>query len=114
MNNITIKTIGKYALLLSILYGISILLNYLIKYYADSISDYNLKSIILIIPAGILVLLNIITAVVIYNDMQKLEVNAKYAVLLTIFYRPIGVLLFLLYVINKELNEKPAHNDVSM
>ena len=113
MNNITLKTIGKYALLLSIFYAIAILLTLFIKHYSVGISsDYKLKGILLSIPAGISFLLNIITAFVIYKDIKKLKVNAKYSILLTIFYRPIGVLLFLLYLINKELNEKPAHSKV--
>ena len=109
MNNITLKTIGKYALLLSIFYGITILLTQLIRHYSGGISDDKFKGILLTMPAGILFLLNIITAFIIYKDIKKLKVNAKYSILLTIFYRPIGVLLFLLYVINKELNEKSAH-----
>ncbi|NQU51780.1 MAG: hypothetical protein HQ522_04510 [Bacteroidetes bacterium] len=106
MSNITTKTIGKYALLLSFFYGIAILLNLLVKHYIAGTSDYILKSVLFTMPVGILFLLNIITAFVIYKDIKKLNVNAKYAILLTIFYRPIGVLLFLLYVITKELNEK--------
>lgn len=111
MNNITFKTIGKYALLLSIFYGITLLLNLLIRHYSGSISDVMLKGIILTIPTGINILLNIITAFVIYKDIKKLKVNAKYSILLTIFFRPIGVLLFLLYVMNEELYEKSAHNN---
>ena len=109
MNNITVKTIGKYALLLSIFYGTTILLQQIIRHYSDGISDNKLKGILLTIPFAIMFLLNVIMAFVIYKDIKKLKINAKYSILLTICYRPMGVLLFLLYVINKELNEKSAH-----
>ena len=112
MNNITVKTIGKYALLLSIFYGTTILLQQLISHYSDGISDYKLKGILLTIPFAIMFLLNVIMAFVIYKDIKRLKINAKYSILLTICYRPMGVLLFLLYVINKELNEKSAHINV--
>ena len=111
MNNITLKTIAKYALLLSIFYGTKILLQQLIRHYTGSISDDKLKGILMTMPFAIMFLLNIITAFEIYKDIKKLKVNAKYSILLTIFFRPIGVLLFLLYVINEELYEKSAHNN---
>ena len=109
MNNTTLKTIGKYALILSILYAFEILMRPLINHYADGItSDNILKSIVLFISVGITFLFNILVAFVIYKDMKRLEVDAKYSVLLTIFFRPIGVVIFLVYLINKELNKNPV------
>jgi hypothetical protein len=113
MNNTTLKTIGKYALLLSIFYGTTILLQQLIRHYSGGISDVDLKGILMTMPFAIMFLLNVITALVIYKDIKKLKINAKYSILLTIFYRPIGVILFVLYVINKELDEKSGANRVT-
>ena len=113
MNNNTLKTIGKYAVILSILYTIEVFLGLFMKHFiVNIISDNFLKSILLLIPAGVLLAFNIVTAIVIYKDIKRLEVNAKYSILLTVFFRPLGVVIFLIYLMNKELSENVVHNEV--
>ncbi len=51
-------------------------------------------------------LLNAITAVFVFSDSKKENLECKYSILLTVFYRPIGIVLFLLYVIDKEIKRK--------
>ena len=110
MNNEVIKVIGKYALLLSVFYIIDIALGHYIAYLTKDMDNYELKSMWLGIPAVTRYVLNIITAVVIASDKKKLNIKEKYSVLLTIFYRPIGVVLFLIYLINKGLERSSTHN----
>lgn len=75
-----------------------------------SSSNYEMNSYLLSIPMISTYLLNIIAALILNMDKKRLKIEGKYSILLTLFYRPIGIVLFLIYVIDKELNEKPAHN----
>ena len=106
MDNIAIKTIGKYALILSIFYGLEFLVSYFVGQKIKDPTDYEMNSYFLTGKIVISYLLNIVAAFIINSDKNKLEIDGKYSVLLTIFYRPIGIVLFLIYVINKEIEKK--------
>ena len=112
MNNTAIKTIGKYALILTVFYGLEFLLGYFVNHLIKDSTDYEINSYLLSVKMFIPYLLNIIAALIVNADKKKMEIEGKYSVLLTIFYRPIGIVLFLIYVINKETKERPAHNRV--
>jgi hypothetical protein len=58
-----------------------------------------------LIYSGISILLNIVLAVIVYGDIKKIQIKMKYAVLLTVLYAPMGVCLFLLYVILSQANK---------
>ncbi len=49
--------------------------------------------------------LNVILAIILNSDIKKLQIKAKYAVLCTVVFAPMGVSLFLLYVILSEVNK---------
>lgn len=108
MNNIAIKTIGKYAIILSILYGVETLFNYfaspLLMEEGTFLNDILTHSSPLIFAFVI----NIIAAFIVNADKNKLKIEGKYAVLLTVFYHPIGVVLFLIYVVHQSLNTSSA------
>ena len=106
MNNTTIDTIGKYALLLSALYGLDVLLNYYILsniFKHSGLQDISsIKNWIYLIPYS----LNIVAALYVNSDIKSMNIKGRYSVLLTVIYRPIGIVLFLLYVINNELTNQ--------
>jgi len=110
MNNTIIKTIGKYALLLTVFYVIESASGYVARYLTKDIENYQTSSILMSLPMILSYLLNVVTAVIISFDKTKLEITGKYSVLLAIFYRPIGVVLFLIYLINKGLERSSTHN----
>jgi hypothetical protein len=103
MNNRAIKVIGKYAILLIILYGVDTLVKYIAGQYINDLNNLSTKSYVLAAEAIFPYLLNVIAAFIVYSDKKKLEIEGKFSVLLTIFYRPIGIVLFLIYVIEKEI-----------
>lgn len=54
--------------------------------------------------------LNIVTAIIIYKDATDLKIPAKYAALISIVYRPLGVIIFLLYALYRIIEEKKTGN----
>ena len=65
------------------------------------------------IPMILDYLLNIITTLIISFDKTKFKVTGKYSILLTIFYRPIGIVMFLIYLNNSEIESGSTHNSGS-
>lgn len=65
------------------------------------------------IPTILDYLLNIITTLIISFDKTKFKVTGKYSILLTTFYRPIGVVMFLIYLNNSEIENESTHNIAS-
>jgi hypothetical protein len=106
MENRATKLIGKYALLLCVLSGIQILTNHLVSQLIKDSMDTEFETYLLVANNLFPFLLNAITAVFVYSDSRKENLECKYSILLTVFYRPIGVVLFLLYVIDKEIKRK--------
>jgi len=111
MNKTAIQIIGKYALILSVLYIIEYAVVYLIGERLER-SEPQLYNYLTFARFSFPFLLNIITASIINSDKNKLEIEGKYSVLLTIFYRPIGVVLFLIYVIDKELKRASTQHQL--
>ncbi|UBM61934.1 hypothetical protein LA303_11030 [Candidatus Sulfidibacterium hydrothermale] len=106
MNNTAIRTIGKYALLLSIFYVLEYIVEYLVGQKLGNSIAIETKSYLFTGKLFFPYLLNIITAFIINSDKNRLGIEGKYSVLLTIFYRPIGIVLFLVYVIEKEIKSQ--------
>ncbi|WP_321308694.1 hypothetical protein [Marinifilum fragile] len=106
MENRAIKLIGKYALLLCILSGIQILTNHLVSQLIKDSMGTEFETYLLVASNLFPFLLNAITAVFVFSDSKKENLECKYSILLTVFYRPIGIVLFLLYVIDKEIKRK--------
>src|SRR3989339_917968 len=109
MTNNLFKIIGKYAILLVVFYGLEVLLGLSYKYFLTQTESYNVNTIVMSATTILTYVLNIITAIIINIDRKKFEIEGKYSVLLAIFYRPIGIVLFLIYLIYKNLKEKPAY-----
>ncbi len=112
MDNIAIKTIGKYALILSIFSGLEFLVGYFVGQMTEVSTDYEMNNYFqagnIIIPY----LLNIIAAFIVNSDKNRLEIDGKYSVLLTIFYRPIGIVIFLIYVVDKEIKKASTQQQI--
>ncbi len=108
MDNITIKAIGKYALILVICYGIELLFSHSSRFLMDESSSGYIPKVLSVLPIVFTFVLNIVVAIIINMDKSKLGIEGKYSVLLTIFYRPIGVVVFLIYLINKEFSRKAS------
>ena len=91
------RFISKYALLL----GAFALLEFLVRQYIREktldFGDYQVLRAA--IPTGLTFILNIITALLISADKNKIGIKTNYVTLATILYRPIGVCAFLLFVI---------------
>lgn len=73
----------------------------------ESSSDY-IPKVLSVLTIVLTFVLNIAVAIIINMDKSKLGIEGKYSVLLTIFYRPIGVVVFLIYLINKEFSRKAS------
>ena len=112
MNNVAIKIIGKYALILCIFYGLEFLVSYFVGQKIKDSTDYEMNSYFLTGKIIIPYLFNIIAAFIVNSDKNRLEIDGKYSVLLTIFYRPIGIVLFLIYVIEKEIKKASTQQKI--
>jgi hypothetical protein len=100
MPNKIIKLVAKYAILLSILMAIELIA----RMYYDTIADQTDTSslIRLVIPYGLYLLFNLFIALIMSSDIKKMSIKADYAIALTIIARPIGICLFLIYVLGQQ------------
>lgn len=99
---ITKNIIGKYALILAMFAIIAVVFQYLIS--SKEFSDDPIRNMLLhtYIPLTFSLLLNVVTALIVQRDIRKNAIKTKYIMVATIFYRPIGVFAFLLYLIFRE------------
>lgn len=109
MNNMAIKTIGKYALLLCIFYGLEFIIGYFLKNAINENRNIETNSYLMGANMILIYLLNIITAIIVNIDKNKMQIRGKFSVLLTIIYRPLGIVLFLIYLIEKETKVNTQH-----
>ena len=99
--NDTAKLIGKYAIILSVFYLIQILVDHYFSFkLMDSDLEYSRIKTYMYTRIAPPILFNIITALIIYADQKRYNIQGKYAVLLTLLFRSMGVVLFLIYAIN--------------
>ena len=113
MNNEIIKTIGKYALILTIFYLIDIAVGRYTNFIIDNAKSRGAETLLASLPMIVSYFLNIVTAILISFDKTKFSLTGKYSVLLTIIYRPIGIVLFLIYLINSEIKSESTYNSKS-
>jgi len=101
------KIIAKYALILIIFYLTEFLFMLGVR-YATTIQFFDVKILGLLwsIDAAISIILSIITALIIRYDIKRLEINSKYLVLMTLLWRPLGVSLFLISLLNQKRNNQ--------
>lgn len=111
MTDKTLKVVGKYAILLAIFYGLELIIGYSYKYLIQEPEAYRLNSIIMGLPTYLNFLLNIIIALIINSDKNRLKIEGKYSIILALIYRPIGIVLFLIYLINHDLSKNPTNNN---
>ncbi|HEY4786813.1 MAG TPA: hypothetical protein VIH57_12230 [Bacteroidales bacterium] len=107
-NNIT-KVISKYALILVILYLTEDVFDWSFQLYFRQFV-YSSKDLIwaAYIPTFLGFSFNILTAILIFNDVKRFGLKAKYLFFLTIVWRPLGVCLFLISLAinpNKDKNQ---------
>ncbi len=93
------KQISKYALILSITYLFEFVFNRYVKQFNLDPEKRINETLISTAPYILTFLLNIITAIIVYRDIVTKSIRTKYVILATVLYRPIGVVVFLLYSI---------------
>jgi len=91
--------ISKYALLLSIFYFLSYAFSWTVNTYELPSDERSYIYLRAISPVILDLLLNISAALVVKQDVDKYKVGAKYVILATLLYRPLGVVAFLLFLI---------------
>jgi hypothetical protein len=107
------RLIGKYALLLSIIYAFETIMWSVINmqpYFDELLST---AYVYYYVSYTVSIFFNIIIAVIINRDITGLKLKTSYVMLATLLFRPIGVCAFLLYAINAEYAElanKGAHS----
>ena len=90
--------IGKYALILAVSSIFVTALQYITSYgvFSDEVMTNNLIQVY--IPITFNLLLNVITAFIIWQDIRKYNVKTKYIMVATILFRPAGVFAFLMFL----------------
>jgi hypothetical protein len=93
------KQVSKYALILSITYLFEFVFNRYVRHF-NLDPERRINEILLSnAPYLLTLLLNIITAIIVYRDIVTKGIRTKYVIVATVLYRPIGVVVFLLYSI---------------
>ena len=100
------KLIAKYALILIIFYLIQFLFNHAIDYYIKQkeVADMNIFWISSF-SSLIIILLNIITALIVRSDIKRFELKTRYLIFLTLVWRPLGICLFFITLLNQAKEE---------
>lgn len=98
MKDRNFKLITKYALLLSVFHVLAYAFGRAIIDFELIESGYKNIAYRNMITLLFSVLLNIITAYFVAQDVKKFQVKTKYVTLATIVYRPLGVFSFLLFL----------------
>jgi hypothetical protein len=99
------RLIGKYALLLSVIYAFETIMWSVINMqpYFDEL--FKTAYIYYYIFYAVSIFFNIIIAVIINRDIKRLKLKTSYVILATLLIRPVGVCAFLLYSIIDEYSE---------
>ena len=108
MSNRLYSMIGKYALLLSIFYLISYAFRWAANSYEFPFSLAENTFVRSTAPTIFDLLLNVVSAFVVHHDIAKSGLRTKYVVLTTVFYRPLGIVAFLLFLILQSKGITPA------
>lgn len=101
MNNVIYKYIVKYSLILAACYLVTYIANLSLQYMEIPDVDSSMQSLIFSIPNFLAMFFNLVIALIVNRDIRKLNLQAKYVVVATLFFRPVGVCAFLLYLISE-------------
>ena len=107
------KVIGKYALIIIIIYLIQTLFDFAFDHYFKKHTILNEMPIwISFVPRALGLLFNIFTAIIIFIDIKRFELKTRFLVLMTVVIGPLGVCMFLISLIYNLINDekKSAHN----
>ena len=76
----------------------------LARMYYDTVVDQTDSSslIRLIIPYGLYLIFNLFVTLIMNGDIKKMSIKADYAIVLTIIARPIGICVFLIYILGQQ------------
>lgn len=104
-NKIT-KIIAKYALILIVLYLIQFTLDFLFdSYFEQHVEDITKKMWLPNLSLGMTILFNLITAIILNTDIWRLQLKSRYLTIMTLVWRPLGICLFLISLINQSRDE---------
>jgi len=97
------KIVQKYTVLLIVLYAIEVAF----REWVDHVIENSLENAMLrsLLPFALAILFNVLTAVVLYNDMKQRQRTFHYVVIAALFFKPLGVCSFLLYELGAQRNE---------
>src|SRR5687767_13676355 len=100
MNNVVYKYIVKYSLMLGACSLLVYTADLALQYIPDN-PDLTNNDLYMInsIPSLLTYFLNLVVAFMLYVDIRKLNLPTRYVIVATIFFRPVGVCAFLLYLI---------------
>lgn len=98
MNEERFNLITKYAIVLSVFYLLSFVFNRVVREITFDNSEIYNAVYQQWLPFTFDLILNIIAAFLVGQDVIKHKVKSKYLTLATIIYRPIGVFAFLLFL----------------
>lgn len=101
----TNQVIVKYALLLTILYAVQLLVNYSLKIGMENPTN-NIESTVKLLVSLLFVMVgNGIAVLFVMKDKKKFQIKNRYLVLLTFFFCPVGVCVLLIHIINRRGGE---------
>ena len=105
MTDTTIKLVSKYALLLAVF---SILEYGLFRYIRqiDPELPREQEFLLMALPSICAIILNAITAAIVFRDIGAQGTSTRYVIIATILYRPIGVVAFLLFSIYENVQHQ--------
>ena len=101
------KIIAKYALILIVLYLIQYIFYFSFPYYLEkqAIDITNNKWLSSKIYFGVGILFNLITAIIVDSDIRRLQFKTRYITVMTLVWRPLGICLFLISLINNSRDD---------
>ena len=104
-----LKLISKYALILIILYLIQYVIDFSIDYYLKNIEEYDQTRFwISITPTLIYFVLNIVTALIVRSDINRIGLKSRFLTLMTLLWRPLGICLFFISVLYQSKSQEIA------
>jgi len=96
------KLITKYALVLIIFYLIQYLLSFANSYLIKVLEWVDITKFWLSYTAiAFGFIFNIITALIVRYDIKKLQLKSRYLILATLVWRPLGICLFFITIVNQ-------------
>ena len=100
--------ITKYALILAGLYFLENVFSIMLNEFKPSDDSFELALWRPIVKSTFGILLNIVIALFLSHDIKEHRVKSKYVIVTTIFFRPVGVFVFLLFLSYQDRFLKPV------